>query len=109
MKKENDNKAIDDLLNKLEVKPHREDLASSIINEAAQIKQQKSFIYYLQDVIEGLSDNFYLPSPRFSMDMFILVGFLSGVFVSDLSIGPLNNYNYKRNWECGGREKITIN
>ena len=37
MKKENDNKAIDDLLNKLEVKPHREDLASSIINQAKQI------------------------------------------------------------------------
>ena len=86
MKKENDNKALDDLLSKLEVKPHREDLASSIINKAAQIKQQKSFIYYLQDVIEGLSNNFYLPSPRFSMAMFILVGFLSGVIASDLSI-----------------------
>ena len=41
MKKENDNKALDDLLNKLEVQPHHEDLASSIINKAAQIKQQK--------------------------------------------------------------------
>ena len=40
------------------------------------LKYPKSLIYYYQDVIERLSDNFYLPSRRFSKAMFIQFCFL---------------------------------
>jgi len=80
------NKNIDAILNKLQVKSHSKDLEKNIIYKAKQMKQGKSFVFNINYLIESFSDNLLLPSARLNAAIILIVGFFGGIIVSNLSI-----------------------